>query len=254
LAKISGRNIEDWLKDLDDPDKYTRATALETLSDALFDVIFDDQELLDLLTSHFKRKLEDGSSLVQMTAIDALGKVSQQFPELVTDIVPFLKDFLKAEDHYIWEGTLELIGEIGAKDPQVVREIVPDIITLTESDDPNIREKAAESIAKILSTDAPLRFNDLQEFANILLCPKLELRKRVLPMLAPKFVNLLVDLNNFTRNQTMDFIQSLCNKDLTLIREFVPFLIEKLADQNAVSLTIQALLELLPLIRQAMQS
>lgn len=254
LAKILGRDIKDWLKDLDDPDKYTRANALETLSDALSDVILDDQELLDLLTSHFKRKLEDESSLVQMTAIEALGKVSQQFPELVADTIPFLREFLKVEDRYIREGTLELIGRIGAKEPQLVREIVPDIITLTDIDDPDIREKASESIARILSTDVPLVFDDLQEFANVLLCPKFEFQKQVLPMLAPKFVNLLLDTNNSTRNQTMELVKSLSDKNLALVRELVPFLIEKLADQNAVSLAIHSLIELLPWIRYTMQA
>jgi hypothetical protein len=250
LSKISGRDIDEWLNDLNDPDKYTRASALETLSDALL----DNKELLDLLTPHFKRKLEDESSLVQMTAIEALGKVSQLFPELVTDTVPLLKEFLKAEDRYIREGTLELIAAIGAKDPKIVRDIVPDIIALTEIDDPETQEKTTQSIAKIFSTDAPLLFEDLQKFTQILLSKKLDLRKKVRLMLAPKFVKLLVDVNSSIRNQTMDLVKSLATKDSSFIRELMPFLIEKLADQNAVSLTIQCLIELLPWIRQTMTS
>jgi len=221
LAKISGRHIEDWLNDLDDLDKYTRATALETLSDA----ILDDLDLLDLLMPHFKRKLLDKSSLVQMTAIESLGKVSKRRPELVSDTIPTLKDFLKVQDRYIREGTLELIGEIGSREP----------------------------IAKILSTDSPLAFNDLQKFTNFMQLPIQELRKKILPLLASKFSSLLVDPDNSIRNQTMDLITTVSSKDLTFIRELIPFLIEKLADESIVSSVIQSLIELLPLIREAIR-
>lgn len=249
LTTFSEKYIQGLLNDLDNQDKYSRASALETLSD----IVIDNRELLQELVPHFKRKLKDTSPLVQMTAIEALGKVGKRFPDLITGTIPQLSEFLKVQDQYLREGALELIGEIGAKDPQVVRDIIPTIMTLMEADEPDIREKATDTIAKTLSNDDTLLFDDLKKFTSVLLNNKLDLRRRVLPIVAQKFVDLLVHDNNPTRTQTMILIESLSDKDLGIIREIVPLLIKKLADQNVASITAQNLIDLLPLIRKAIQ-
>jgi len=53
MSTFSEKYIQDLLKDLEDQDKYTRATALETLSDT----VIDNRQLLVTLVPHFKRKL-----------------------------------------------------------------------------------------------------------------------------------------------------------------------------------------------------
>ncbi|MFX1519616.1 MAG: HEAT repeat domain-containing protein [Promethearchaeota archaeon] len=247
MSTFSEKYIQDLLDDLEDQDKYTRATALETLSDT----VIDNQQLLEMLVPHFKRKLKDESSLVQMTAIESLGKVGKRFPDLIIDSIPFLCGFLKGQDQYLREGVLELLGEISTN-PRIIQHTIPDIMELTKDSTPTIREKAIESIAKMFLT-AP-QLVPLQKFATALLAGNSKLRQQILPMLASGFVSSLLDANENTRTLALTSVKSLADKDLELINEIIPLLIEKLTNQNqnVVSLAIQSLIELLPLIKKAL--
>ena len=249
VSTFSEKYIQDLLDDLEDPDKYTRATALETLSDT----VIDNRQLLEMLVAHFKRKLKDESSLVQMTAIESLGKVGKRFPDLIMDSIPFLCDLLKGKDQYLREGVLELLGEISTN-PRIIQLTMPDIMELTEDSIPEIREKAIESIAKMFLT-AP-QLVPIQKFTNVLLAGNSKIRQRILPVLASGFVNSLVDVNENTRTPALTMVKSLANEDLDLIKELVPHLIEKLTNQNQkiISLVIHNLVELLPFIKRALKT
>ncbi len=249
VSTFSEKYIQDLLDDLEDPDKYTRATALETLSDT----VIDNRQLLEMLVAHFKRKLKDESSLVQMTAIESLGKVGKRFPDLIMDSIPFLCDLLKGKDQYLQEGVLELLGEISTN-PRIIQLTMPDIMELTEDSIPEIREKAIESIAKMFLT-AP-QLVPIQKFTNVLLAGNSKIRQRILPVLASGFVNSLVDVNENTRTPALTMVKSLANEDLDLIKELVPHLIEKLTNQNQkiISLVIHNLVELLPFIKRALKT
>jgi len=206
-----------------------------------------------MLVSHFKRKLNDESSLVQMTAIESLGKVGKRFPDLIIDSIPFLCDFLKGQDHYLREGVLELLGEISTNS-RIIQHTLPDIMELTEDSSPAIREKATESLAKMFLT-AP-KLMPLQKVANVLLAGNSQIRQKILPVLASGFVNLLIDVNENTRTPALTMVKSLVNEDLDFIKELVPLLIEKLTnqDQTVTSLAIQSLVELLPVIKKALRT
>lgn len=249
MSTFSEKYIQDLLKDLEDPDKYTRATALETLSDT----VIDNRQLLVTLVPHFKGKLNDESSLVQITAIESLGKVGKRFPDLIIDSIPFLCDFLKGQDQYLREGVLELLGEISTN-PRIIQHTLPDIMELTEDSSPAIREKAIESIARMFLT-AP-QLVPLQKVANVLLAGNSKIRQRILPVLASGFINSLVDFNENTRIPALTLVKSLANEDLDFIKELVPLLIEKLTnqDQTVVSLAIQSLVDLLPVIKRALKT
>jgi vesicle coat complex subunit len=249
LSTFSEKYIQDLLEDLEDPDKYTRATALETLSDT----VIDNRQLLEMLVPHFKRKLKDESSLVQMTAIESLGKVGKRFPDLIIDSIPFLCYFLKGKDQYLREGVLELLGEISTN-PRIIKHTMPAIMELTEDSIPTIREKAIEFIAKMFLI-AP-QLVPLQKFSNVLLAGNSKIRQRIFPVLASDFVNSLVDINENTRTLALTIVKSLVNEDLDLIKELVPLLIEKLTIQNQKekSLAIQSLVELLPFIKKALKT
>jgi HEAT repeat protein len=249
VSTFSEKYIQDLLKDLEDPDKYTRASALETISDT----VIDNRQLLVTLVPHFKKKLNDESSLVQMTAIESLGKVGKRFPDLIIDSIPFLCNFLKGEDQYLREGVLELLGEISTN-PRIIQHTLPDILVLTEDSSPAIREKAIKSIANMFIT-AP-QLVPLEKVTNVLLAGNSKIRQQILPIIASGFINSLIDSNENTRTSAMTMIKSLANKDLDFIKELVPLLIEKLTnqDETIISLVKQNLVELLPVIKRALKT